>query len=634
MRGLWDGADGVVLRLQSDGVDARRTVSANGAFHFDAALAAGSLYTVTVARSPEQHDCIIEHGGSGLVADASAPSVSVACTGPAVAIALSGAWGAFDPTQEVQSFAGPLAAEAVALRVSGAAAMQARVDGATVPLGAQTAPIALPLGSRIVPVSFQAGGGLSKTYQLVFERAASVLAQVAYVKASNSGNTNFFGEVISLSGDTLVAGARGEASAARGVNGDQADHSAADSGAVYVFVRDGATWSQQAYLKASNTDSFDSFGCAVSVSGDTLAVGANGESSARANDQSNNAASQAGAVYVFVRTGTTWSQQAYLKASTIGAGDAFGASVALSGDTLAVGAPFEDSAATGINGNQNDNSVLTAGAAYVFQRTGQTWTQQAYIKASNTGSPDEFGATVALSGGTLAVGAPLEASAATGINGNQNDNSAGSSGAVYVFQRTGQTWTQQAYIKASNSRDHLEFGDSISLSEDTLAVGAPSESTGASDSGAAYVFTRSGTQWTEQAFLKASNPDALDLFGSSVSISGDLLVVGARGEDSIATGVNGNQSDNSAKWAGAAYSFARSGAVWTQQAYLKASNTWLGRGNRIDGIFNDEFGSSVALSGNTLVVGAWQEFGTSSGINGNQTDKGKTGRGAVYIFEQ
>jgi hypothetical protein len=203
-----------------------------------------------------------------------------------------------------------------------------------------------------------------------------------------------------------------------------------------------------------------------------------------------------------------------------------------------------------------------------------------------------------------------------------------------VFQRSGQTWTQQAYIKASNSRDHLEFGDSISLSEDTLAVGAPFESTGTLDSGAAYVFVRSGTQWTEQAFLKASNAEALDFFGTSVAISGDLLMVGAPDEDSIATGVNGNQNDNSAPLAGAAYLFARSGAVWAQQAYLKASHTGPAVGNRIDGFFNDEFGSAVAVSGNTLVVGAWQEFGGSPGINGNQADNSKRASGAIYIFQQ
>ena len=138
-------------------------------------------------------------------------------------------------------------------------------------------------------------------------------------------------------------------------------------------------------------------------------------------------------MYVFTRSGTTWSQQAYLKASNTDAGDAFGSSVSLSGDTLAVGAYYEGSSATGVNGSQSDNSETPrSGAVYIFTRSGRTWSQQAYLKASNTGRDDEFGSSVSLSGDTLAVGARLEDSSATGVNGNQNDNSAGRSGAVYV----------------------------------------------------------------------------------------------------------------------------------------------------------------------------------------------------------
>jgi ABC-type Fe2+-enterobactin transport system substrate-binding protein len=135
---------------------------------------------------------------------------------------------------------------------------------------------------------------------------------------------------------------------------------------------------------------------------------------------------------VFVRTGTTWTQQVYLKASNTGAHDLFGSSVSLSGDSLAVGAREEASAATGVNGNQADNSAGGAGAVYVFVRTGTTWIQQAYVKASNRGG--NFGSSVSLSGETLAVGAPDESSAATGVNGNQADNSASYAGAIYVFR--------------------------------------------------------------------------------------------------------------------------------------------------------------------------------------------------------
>ena len=346
-------------------------------------------------------------------------------------------------------------------------------------------------------------------------------------------------------------------------------------------------------------------------------------------DQGNNSASNSGAVYVFTRSGTTWSQQAYIKASNTGAGDFFGHSLSLSasGETLAVGANGEDSGATGIdhsadegvndNLDQNNNSAGDAGAVYVFTRDNDNkWSQQAYIKASNTGVSDSFGYSVSLDSGgnTLAVGAANEDSAATGIGGDQDNNSAGDSGAVYVFTRSGTTWSQQAYIKASNpsGKDPCsivndgpcnEFGDqfgfAVSLDEDgdTLAVGAYGEDSNATGidgdqlnndafgSGAVYVFTRSHDTpiptWSQQAYIKASNTGGIgenrygDAFGDSVSLNsdGDTLAVGARWEGSKATGIDGDQGDNSAVESGAVYVFTRNGTTWSQQAYVKASNT-------------------------------------------------------------
>jgi hypothetical protein len=194
-------------------------------------------------------------------------------------------------------------------------------------------------------------------------------------------------------------------------------------------------WSQQAYLKASNTGAGDQFGRSVALSGDTLAVGAHQEASAATDvngDQSSNAAENSGAVYVFTRSGGAWSQQAYLKASNTSGNDRFGETVALSGDTLAVGADREGSAATGVNGDQSSNAAASSGAVYVFTRSGGAWSQQAYLKASNTGESDYFGTSVALSGDTLAVGAYWESSDATGVNGDQSSNAAVRSGAVYV----------------------------------------------------------------------------------------------------------------------------------------------------------------------------------------------------------
>jgi len=388
-----------------------------------------------------------------------------------------------------------------------------------------------------------------------------------YIKASNTGASDHFGRSVAISGDTMVVGAVYEDSAATGINGNQNNNGEQNSGAVYVFVRSGTTWSQQAYIKASNTQEIDYFGLSVAISGDTIAVGAYGEDSAATGingDQTNNSANGSGAVYVFSRAGTIWNQQAYIKASNTQALDYFGSSVAISGHTLAVGAHREASAATGVNGDQTNHNANESGAVYVFSRTGTTWSQQAYIKASNTQAGGYFGSSVAISGDTLAVGAYGEASAATGINGDQTNNGVYYGGAVYVFSRTGTTWSQQAYIKASNTEAGDYFGISVAISGDTLAVGTYGEASAAtgingnqtnnsaSSSCAVYVFTRTGTTWSQQAYIKASNTEANDQFGT-VAISGDTLAVGAYGEASAATGINGDQTNNSASDSGAVY---------------------------------------------------------------------------------
>jgi hypothetical protein len=429
----------------------------------------------------------------------------------------------------------------------------------------------------------------------VFARRGDRWVQEAYLKPSNPQRSAQFGWVVALSadGNTLAVSAVWESSGATGVNGNQDDRSVPQAGAVYVFVRSAGLWRQQAYLKASNTgeagtseqigegDQFG-FSLALSADGNTLAVGATGEDSSAAGInrlafQTDNQAPNSGAVYVFVRTGTTWSQQAYLKASNSEATDLFGYAVALSadGNTLAVGAFDEDGSARTINGLP-DNRAGNAGAAYVFVRSGSDWREEAYIKASATEANDAWGAAVALSadGNTLAVSALDEdclvpaGSAAACDHDADTDTSAG---AVAVFVRRGGTWIEEAFLKPSNPGPGDWFGTKIALSADghTLAVGASLEDSAARgvggrqdheaapDSGAVYIFRRSGATWQQQAYLKASNADAYDEFGGAVALSADgrVLVVGARGEDSAARGVNGDQADNSADESGAAYVF-------------------------------------------------------------------------------
>lgn len=502
-----------------------------------------------------------------------------------------------------------------------------------------------------------AGGGGSSGGAVACVAGSGVSGQQAYVKASNTGAGDIFGGSVGLSsdGNTLAIGASGESSVAAGINGDQADNTRVAAGAVYVLSCSGGTWTQQAYVKASNPDAGDGFGVSVALSadGNTLAVGSPGESSAAMGvngNQADNTAPTSGAVYVFVRSGTTWSQQGYIKASNTGQQDQFGASLALSadGNTLAVGARLEDSVAMGVDGIQTDNTLPDSGAAYVYVRNGTTWTQQAYIKASNTGQNDMFGNAIALSadGDTLAVAATGEASATTGIGGDQTDNSALGAGAVYVFVRSSVTWSQQAYVKASNTGANDQFGFQIALSGDgnTLAAGAINEdsvatgvdgdqsSEAATDAGAVYVFVRGAGTWSQQAYVKASNNGAVpsgsgDSFGFAVALNqdGNVLVVGAPNESSAATGINGNQAQSSAFFSGAAYLFARSGSIWTQQAYIKASNTQAG----------DLFGSLIAVDaiGSSLAISATRERSDALGINGNQADNSAFSAGAVYVFQ-
>jgi hypothetical protein len=525
-----------------------------------------------------------------------------------------------------------------------------RVNGSVVPSGSASASVIVSaFAPTPLTIVVTTDSGATRTYTVVVRPVSG--RSPMYVKASNTDAADYFGYAIALSADgsTLAVGAHNEDSSATGVGGDQTSNAASTAGAVYIYTRAGAGWSQQAYVKGSNTDAGDAFGLSLALSADgaTLAVAAFGEDSNATGiggDQSNNSASDGGAVYVYSRAGTAWSQQAYVKASNTGAGDRFGTSLALSADgaTLAVGADHEASSATGIGGNQTNNDATSAGAVYLYSRAGATWSQQAYVKSSNTDAGDYFGVSLALSadGSTLAVGAYHEASSATGIGGDQANDSASWAGAVYVYTRVGATWSQQAYVKASNTGASDRFGSSVALSADgaTLAVGAvyeDSNATGiggdqsnnsASDGGAVYVYIRSGVVWTQQAYVKASNTGTGDQFGWRVAVSADgsTLAVSAPTEDSNATGIGGNQTNNSASEAGAVYVYTRAGAAWSPQAYVKASNTGAG----------DWFGSSLALSadGATTAVGAFGENSNATGIGGDQTNNTASGAGAVYVY--
>jgi hypothetical protein len=546
--------------------------------------------------------------------------------------------------------------------------------------------VAAPLTSLVIDIAAHGLDWVSPLYavEACIEAACSapsnpvsllpaMLNSIGYVKASNTQARDNFGIAVALSrdGNTLAVGALLEDSTDDGVNGDQAaDTNGADfdSGAVYVFARDTrGQWSQQAYLKASNPDKGDGFGrsLALSADGNTLAVGATHEDSDADvvnGDQGNgNLNFNAGAVYVFARNDRAeWSQHSYVKASNSGQEDVFGTSLALSEDgrTLAVGATGDDSDATTINGDQGNGISVNSGAVYVFTLGKQsTWSQQAYVKPPNTDRSDQFGSSVALSeeGDTLAVGAVEEDSAAEGIDGELGNISPDfNSGAVYVFTRDALgTWSKQAYLKASNTGKGDLFGSALTLSSDgnTLAVAATDEDSLATvvdgddgddpangintNAGAVYVFARDAeSAWSQQAYVKASNSGPTDFFGISLALSADgsTLAIGAHGEDSGATGIDGDQGDIGPGFnAGAVYVFVRDDddASWSQETFVKSSN--IGQ--------LDAFGSAVALSGDgeTLVVASNGEDSNATGISHDATGRDQTNNdaqtsGAVYLY--
>jgi hypothetical protein len=408
------------------------------------------------------------------------------------------------------------------------------------------------------------------------------------------------GGAVALSGDgkTLVVGAPGE---------NFQDNTA--SGVVYVFERAAAGWSDPVRLPIGGAGLGGAHGYSVALDfdGSTLVVGAPYATPGRA--------------HIFERIGGRWVQSTEPLQATADPTAVFGFSVALSddGNTIAVGAPG------------NVNAIGYAGAAYLFVRHGTTWSDPLYLQARDPESADKFGASVALdaSGTILAVGAPEDDLPLPNGGGNLFD-----AGSVTIFRLNSDTWTRERELRASNASVVDEFGSSIDLSDDgsTLAVGAPVDSVKATGvhntppvgtgelmgSGAVYVFARD-SDWSEQAYVKATKAARFDYFGSDVALSGDgnTLAVGAPYEDGNAIGVGGLSDDNvPVPDAGAVYTYTRSGATWSSQAYVKASDT----------AALEHFGISVSLSqdGDTLAAGA---PAGDSGSNGQLP-----GIGDVYVY--
>ena len=359
--------------------------------------------------------------------------------------------------------------------------------------------------------------------------------EVAKLLASDGFDYDAFGESVAVDSDTIVIGAHGD------------DDLGSRSGSAYVFVRDGTNWTEQAKLTASDGVTDDFFGRSVAVDGDTVVVGANGD-----DDQG----SRSGSAYVFVRDGTNWTEQAKLTASDGAADDWFGYSVAVDGDTVVIGAYGDDA---------------ISGSAYVFVRDGTLWVEQAKLTASDGVFPDAFGRSVAVAGDTIFIGAYgtnaksgsvyvfvrdstswIEQTKLMASDGVADDyfgisvasdgdtvviGALGASGAdfrsgsAYVFVRDSTSWIEQTKLTASDGVVYDHFGESVAVDDDTVVIGAYSTNDLGSSSGSAYVFVRDGTSWIEQTKLMASDGVADDYFGRSVAVDGNIVVIGANGDD-------------------------------------------------------------------------------------------------------
>ena len=409
------------------------------------------------------------------------------------------------------------------------------------------------------------------------ERTIDCGPQQQKIQASDIQWGDNFGASVAISedGNTAIVGAVYE-DAVVGTN------TLFSAGAAYIFTWSGTSWSEQQKIQASDIQGNSNFGASVAISddGNTAIVGARGEDTST------------GAAYIFTRSNSNWTQQQKIQSSDKQANDFFGSSVAISGDgnTAIVGAVYEDPGGT-----------TDAGAAYIFRWSGTSWSEQQKIQASDKQVSDEFGHSVAISenGNTAIVGAWFE-DAVVGVN------TALLAGAAYIFTWSGTTWSEQQKIQASDKQAADRFGISVSISGDgnTAIVGAENEGT----TGSAYIFTWSGTTWSEQQKIQASDKQASDYFGYSVSISGDgnAAIVGASREDT-----GGGD-------AGAAYIFTRSGTSWSEQQKIQAS----------DKQASDYFGNSVAISenGNTTIVGAVYE----DAVVGTNT---LFSAGAAYIYQ-
>jgi hypothetical protein len=396
--------------------------------------------------------------------------------------------------------------------------------------------------------------------------AAAIATQQGYLTAgSDAAALDYFGVSVAVSGDTAIVGAY-----------DHAESGHDGAGAAYVFTRTGGVWSLQQKLTADVPGANDQFGCAVAISGDTALVGAWNHLVPTT--------SRRGAAFVFTRSGGVWSQTQELHSDTT-FDDDYGLAVALQGDTALVAAQTHGTAGPPVNAH---------GSVFVYTRSAGQFGNVQELTGNDVLSAEYFGSSVALDGDTAVVGASRHNHAGAGTG----------SGSAFVFTRSGGVWTQQQELWGDNVSTNDMYGVSVAVSGDMVLVGAELHWYLGQPMGSAYVFTRSGTAWTQQKQLTPPDGASYDYFGQSVALVGDRALIGSSGHDHTTT----NKS-------GACYIFTGSGANWTQEQEFAGTGTGTGSAD------GDGFGNAVALTSDTAVVGAYLRTGS-----------GPDTAGAAYAF--
>ena len=420
-------------------------------------------------------------------------------------------------------------------------------------------------------------------FTLAFDDAVEVQKLVASDRAGNDQ----YGKEVDIDGDYAVVGAY--------------YHDGA-KGAVYVYKWDGSDWNQQAKLQSSDINDNDCFGRSVAIDGEYLIVGAHGQV---LDENGLDTLSSAGAAYIFKRSGSSWTQQQKLAAFDRNKTTIYGAGVDIDGDYAVVGSYYNHLDESG------SDSLFRAGAAYVYKRDGSTWSLEQKLVASDREEDDRFGVDVAICGEYIIAGANRE------DDGEDGDEELSSSGSAYIFKRDGSTWSEEAKISGSSRSTGRSFGMTVGISGERAIVGAMWDAldengeNSLQSSGSAYIFKRSGTTWSEEVKLLASDRKSYDNFGVGVSISGDTAVVTGYRQD------YDYNDDNYMSEAGAAYLFEYSGSTWEEQVKFLAS----------DRDTTARFGNHCAVKGDWIIVSSYQN---DFDVDGNNE---LTDAGAVYIYD-